>query len=114
MAIEHIVIVGGGTAGWMAAAALSRLSGGRRVAITLIESEEIGTVGVGEATIPPFLDFNKLLEIDEREMLAAVQGSFKLGIQFVNWGKLGDSYIHPFGNYGYQVEGISFHHVWQK
>jgi tryptophan halogenase len=114
MAIEQIIIVGGGTAGWMAAAALSRLRAGRPVEITLIESEEIGTVGVGEATIPPFLDFNRLLEIDEREMLSMVQGSFKLGIQFVNWGKIGDSYIHPFGNYGYQVDGISFHHVWHK
>lgn len=114
MPIEKIVIVGGGTAGWMAAAALSRVRAGRDVAITLVESEDIGTVGVGEATIPPFLDFNKLLEVDEREMLAAVQGGFKLGIQFVNWGKLGDSYIHPFGNYGYQMGGISFHHVWQK
>jgi tryptophan halogenase len=114
MAINHIIIVGGGTAGWMAAAALSRLRMGRKVAITLIESEEIGTVGVGEATIPPFLDFNRLLEVDEREMMAAVQGSFKLGIQFVNWGKVGDSYIHPFGNYGYQMDGISFHHVWHR
>ena len=114
MAIDHIIIVGGGTAGWMAAAALSRIRAGRPVAITLIESEEIGTVGVGEATIPPFLDFNRLLEIDERDMLSMVQGSFKLGIQFVNWGKIGDSYIHPFGNYGYQVDGISFHHVWHK
>jgi tryptophan halogenase len=114
VAIEHIVIVGGGTAGWMAAAALAKLSAQRKVTITLIESEAIGTVGVGEATIPPFLDFNRLLDIDEREMLAAVQGSFKLGIQFVNWGKRGDSYIHPFGAYGYQMEGISFHHVWHK
>ena len=114
MAIEHIVIVGGGTAGWMAAAALSRLRAGRPVAITLVESEDIGTVGVGEATIPPFLDFNRLLEIDEREMLGAVQGSFKLGIQFVNWGKLGDSYIHPFGAYGYQIGGMSFHHLWHR
>ena len=114
MAIDRIIIVGGGTAGWMAAAALSRLKAGRPVAITLVESEAIGTVGVGEATIPPFLDFNKLLGIDEREMLSAVQGSFKLGIQFVNWGKLGDSYIHPFGNYGYQIGGISFHHLWHK
>ena len=97
MAIERIVIVGGGTAGGMAASALAKLSAKR-----------------GEATIPPFLDFNRLLEIDEREMLAAVQGSFKLGIQFVNWGKQGDSYIHPFGAYGYQMDGISFHHVWHK
>lgn len=114
MAIENVIIVGGGTAGWMAAAALSRIRAGRQVAITLVESEDIGTVGVGEATIPPFLDFNKLLEIDERELLAEVQGSFKLGIQFVNWGRLGDSYIHPFGNYGYQMDGISFHHIWHK
>jgi tryptophan 7-halogenase len=114
MAINHIVIVGGGTAGWMAAAALSKLRAGRPVAITVVESEQIGTVGVGEATIPPFLDFNRLLDIDEREMLAEVGGSFKLGIQFVNWGKLGDSYIHPFGNYGYQMEGVSFHHVWHR
>lgn len=114
MAIGRIVIVGGGTAGWMAAAALSRLRAGRDVEITLIESEDIGTVGVGEATIPPFVDFNRLLEIDERELLASVQGSFKLGIQFVNWGKLGDSYIHPFGNYGYEIDGVSFHHVWHK
>ncbi|MFZ1743936.1 MAG: tryptophan halogenase family protein [Pontixanthobacter sp.] len=112
MAIDRIVIVGGGTAGWMTAAALSRLKAGHKVEITVIESEEIGTVGVGEATIPPFVDFNRLLEIDEREMLAAVQGTFKLGIQFSNWGKLGDSYIHPFGNYGYEIDGVSFHHVW--
>ncbi|WP_298469410.1 tryptophan halogenase family protein [uncultured Erythrobacter sp.] len=114
MAIQEIIIVGGGTAGWMAAAALSRLKTGRELGITLIESEAIGTVGVGEATIPPFVGFNDLLDIDEREMLAAVQGSFKLGIQFENWGKVGDSYIHPFGAYGYSMGGIAFHHVWHK
>lgn len=114
MAIRHIVIVGGGTAGWMAAAALSRLKAGKLVEISLVESEAIGTIGVGEATIPPFVNFNELLEIDEAEMLAAVQGSFKLGIQFVNWGGLGDSYIHPFGAYGYSMGGISFHHVWNR
>lgn len=112
MAIERIVIVGGGTAGWMTAAALSRLKAAHPLDIVLIESEQIGTVGVGEATIPPFVQFNGLLEIDEREMLAAVQGSFKLGIHFLNWGKKGDSYFHPFGAYGYEIDGISFHHLW--
>ncbi len=114
MAIERIVIVGGGTAGWMAAAALSRLRKNQLVDITLVESEAIGTVGVGEATIPPFVNFNELLEIEEADLLAAVQGSFKLGIQFINWGEIGDSYIHPFGAYGYTMGGISFHHVWHR
>ena len=114
MAIEKIVIVGGGTAGWMAAAVLSRIKAGREVEIVLIESEAIGTIGVGEATIPPFVNFNKLLGIDEAEMLAEVQGSFKLGIQFANWGKRGDRYIHPFGGYGYEIEGVSFHHIWHR
>ncbi len=114
MAIQNIVIVGGGTAGWMAAAALSRLKTGRSLEITLVESEQIGTVGVGEATIPPFVGFNDLLGIKESELLSNVQGTFKLGIQFENWGNLGDSYIHPFGAYGYVMGGISFHHVWHK
>ena len=114
VAIERIIIVGGGTAGWMAAAALSRIRAGSPVEITLIESESIGTVGVGEATIPPFVGFNDLLGISEAEMLSAVGGTFKLGIQFENWGKLGDSYIHPFGAYGYTMGGISFHHVWHR
>ncbi|MEL7198780.1 MAG: tryptophan halogenase family protein [Pseudomonadota bacterium] len=114
MGIKRIIIVGGGTAGWMAAAALSRLKAGRPLDITLIESEQIGTVGVGEATIPPFVGFNDLLGIKEHELLASIQGTFKLGIQFENWGKLGDSYIHPFGAYGYTMGGISFHHIWHK
>ncbi len=114
MAIGKIVIVGGGTAGWMAAAALSRLKSGNPLTIQLIESEQIGTVGVGEATIPPFVEFNQLLNIDEPALLSAVQGTFKVGIQFVNWGNIGDSYIHPFGNYGYEIGGISFHQIWRK
>ncbi|WP_299192271.1 tryptophan halogenase family protein [uncultured Erythrobacter sp.] len=114
MAIKQIIIVGGGTAGWMAAAAMSRLKVGRELGITLVESEAIGTVGVGEATIPPFVGFNDLLGIKEADMLSAVQGSFKLGIQFENWGNIGDSYIHPFGAYGYSLGGIGFHHMWHK
>ena len=114
MPIRNIVIVGGGTAGWMAAAALSRLVAANDVDVTLIESEQIGTVGVGEATIPPIVGFNKLLEIDEAELMAAVQGTFKLGIQFTNWGQVGDSYFHPFGYYGYEVDGVAFHNIWLK
>ncbi len=98
----------------MAAAALSRIKAGRPVEITLIESEAIGTIGVGEATIPPFVGFNELLGVNEAEMLAAVGGTFKLGIQFENWNRIGDSYIHPFGAYGYTMGGISFHHVWHS
>ena len=114
MTIENIIIVGGGTAGWMTAAALSRMITGGKTKVTLIESEDIGTVGVGEATIPPFVDFNKLLEIDESELLSKSQGTYKLGIQFVNWGQKGDSYFHPFGNYGYEIDGVSFHQIWMK
>jgi len=114
MAIRHIVIVGGGTAGWMAAAALSKMIGARGLQITLIESEEIGTVGVGEATIPPFVEFQNLIGIDEAEMMSACQATFKLGIQFVNWGQVGDSYIHPFGAYGYEMGGIAFHQIWHR
>ena len=118
MSIRRIVIAGGGTAGWMSAAVLSRLLCGTKqpadLSITLVESEAIGTVGVGEATIPPFVEFNQLIGIDEAELLAATQGTFKLGIQFVNWGDVGESYIHPFGAYGYNIGGISFHHIWHR
>ncbi|MEM9334693.1 MAG: tryptophan halogenase family protein [Pseudomonadota bacterium] len=114
MSIKNIVIVGGGTAGWMTAAAFSKIANNGLAKVTLIESEDIGIVGVGEATIPPFLGFNKLVGIKDSDMLSAVGGTFKLGIQFVNWGQQGESYFHPFGNYGYEIEGIAFHQIWHK
>ncbi|WP_230480868.1 tryptophan halogenase family protein [Sphingomonas sp. Leaf21] len=112
--IDHVVIVGGGTAGWMMAAAAGRYldNGSRR--ITLIESDAIGTVGVGEATIPSILNFNALLGIDEAEFLRATQGSFKLGIEFDGWHRPDSHYIHPFGHYGRDIQGLNFHQLWLK
>lgn len=112
--IRHLVIIGGGTAGWMAAAAMARVVGVDNCRISLVESEQIGTVGVGEATIPPIVEFNKLLGIDANEMLRATQGTFKLGIEFSNWGRLGDSYMHPFGVFGRTVRNVNFWQYWKK
>ena len=114
MRIKNIVIVGGGTAGWMTAAAFARFAQKGLANVTVVESKDIGIVGVGEATIPPILGFNKLIGINEADMMSAVGGTFKLGIQFVNWGKQGESYFHPFGNYGYEIEGVAFHQIWHK
>lgn len=111
--LKSIVIVGGGSAGWMTAAALAEAVG-PDCAITLIESEAIGTVGVGEATIPPIRHFNQRLGIDEATFVRETQGSFKLGIQFVDWGKREHSYFHPFGQYGAEFDTVPFYHHWMR
>jgi tryptophan halogenase len=111
--IKNVVIVGGGTAGWMAAAALSK-SLNSSINICLVESQEIGTVGVGEATIPHIKFFNHLVGLDESTFIKETSATYKLGIEFVNWGKLGDSYVHPFGPYGVDMQGVHFHHTWLR
>jgi tryptophan 7-halogenase len=107
------VIIGGGTAGWMAAAALSRAVE-FPLTIHLVESEDIGTVGVGEATVPHLRAFNNSLQIDEADFVRAVRGTFKLGIQFVDWGRIGDRYVHGFGTIGHDFRALPFHQYWIK
>ena len=112
--IRDILVVGGGTAGWMAAATLARLLPKGQAKVRLIESEEIGIIGVGEATVPLMQIFNGMLGIDEREFICATQGSFKLGIEFVDWGTIGNRHFHGFGDFGEFVDGIAPRHYWMK
>jgi len=112
--VRNIVIIGGGTAGWMTAAALSHKLMGTNSSITLVESAESGTVGVGEATLPNIRNFNQMLGIDEKQLMARTSATIKLGIEFCDWGKIGDSYLHPFGVHGTTIGPADFHHYWVK
>lgn len=113
--VRNIVIVGGGTAGWVAAAVLARVFGPAGYAnITLVESEAIGTIGVGEATIPAAKTFNTMLGIDEDDFVRKTGATFKLGIEFINWSNLGTRYFHPFGEFGHPILGVPFHHFWLR
>ncbi len=112
--IRSIAIVGGGTAGWMVAASLAKFLKNLNCSIRLIESEQIGTVGVGEATIPPIMDFIRTLGIDENDVVRRTKATFKLGIEFRDWTRIGHSYIHPFGQTGLDLDGIPFSACWLR
>jgi len=107
----RVVVLGGGTAGWMSAAALQKLLGGL-VEVTLVESEDIGIVGVGEATLPHIRGFVERLGIDEAAFMKATHATYKLGIDFRDFGRIGETYVHPFGSFGEEVSGVGFHHYW--
>lgn len=109
-AIRSIVIVGGGTAGWSAAACLARFLAKRGTAVTLVESSAIGTVGVGEASVPNIQNFNRYVGLSERDFISGANGTFKLGIRFDDWARHGSSFFHPFGGYGLPFEDVEFHH----
>jgi len=109
----QVVVVGGGTAGWMTAAALAKLLP-TRCAVHLVESEAIGIVGVGEATLPHIRAFNERLGIGEAEFMSTTRATFKLGIDFENWGRIGDRYVHPFGTFGRGQGDIGFHQYWLR
>jgi tryptophan halogenase len=111
--VRRVVIAGGGTAGWMTAACLGKTLG-KGLDIRLVESDEIGTVGVGEATIPTLLTFHNLVGINEQEFMAETQAVFKLGIQFENWRQIGHDYIHSFGMTGQDHWTAGFQHFWLK
>ncbi len=99
--------------GWIAAAALAKVLG-KVIDLELVESEDIGTIGVGEATIPQLKILNRVLELDENDFVASTNGTFKLGIQFNDWGDIGESYLHAFGTTGLHLQGVEFHHYFLR
>ncbi|MDB5671113.1 MAG: tryptophan 7-halogenase, partial [Alphaproteobacteria bacterium] len=109
--IRRVVVAGGGTAGWVVASALAKTLA-PLIEVSLIESDEIGTVGVGESTIPTARSYHHLLGIDERDFVRATGSTFKLGISFEDWARIGDRYIHSFGQVGKSVWMADFHHLW--
>ena len=110
--VRSVLVVGGGSAGWMAATMLAT-SLSKEIKIRLVESDAIGIVGVGEATIPPIKKFNRFCQVDEQAFLKETNGTFKLGIEFHNWGKQGDRYMHPFGYVGRELDAVvKLHHWW--
>lgn len=112
--IIKIIVVGGGTAGWMSAAALASVVTGKVCEVILVESDEIATVGVGEATIPAIQEFNDKLGLVESDMMEKTGATFKLGIEFIDWRKKGSTYIHPFGAFGEKIAGTDFHQQWVR
>ncbi len=112
--VRTVLVAGGGTAGWMTTAALAHGLQGTGIAVRLVESAEIGTIGVGEATVPHIRAFNAALGFDEAEFMAATKATYKLGIELRNWGQVGDSYIHPFGIFGRPVFGAPFLQAWAR
>jgi len=111
--LKNVVIIGGGTSGWMCAAAIAKTAP-PNTNITLVESEDIGIIGVGEATIPTLIEFNELLGLKEDDILRECQGTFKLGIKFVDWHKKGEHYFHPFALYGRDTPEFAFHQLWLR
>lgn len=112
--MKRVVIVGGGTAGWVSAAMMARVLSLKDCSVTLVESDDIGTIGVGEATIPTIIDFHRMLGIDEADFVRETQATFKLGIEFKGWGAAESRYFHPFGTYGREFDSVSFHQYWLR